>query len=130
MWRRVRLLPGVSLNLSKSGASVSLGPRGAKVTLRPGSRRLTLGIPGTGLSYTRVATSKTAPEPRAVASEAAAWTEIDSRPISIPRDSPEAVALERDVERPLSSERPQEWVIPSRDLLRRPESGDDDQKGS
>ncbi|MCF8005743.1 MAG: DUF4236 domain-containing protein [Chromatiaceae bacterium] len=51
-WRRVQLLPGVSLNLSKSGASLSLGPRGAKYTIGPRGTRATVGLPGTGLFYT------------------------------------------------------------------------------
>ena len=50
--RRLNILPGLSLNLSKSGASVSVGPRGAKLTLGPRGVRQTVGIPGTGLSYT------------------------------------------------------------------------------
>ena len=51
-FRRIRLAPGLSLNLSKSGASVSLGPRGAKLTLGSKGVRKTLGLPGTGLYYT------------------------------------------------------------------------------
>lgn len=51
-WRRIRLAPGITLNLSKSTASLSLGPRGAKYTLSPRGNRLTLGLPGTGLFYT------------------------------------------------------------------------------
>jgi tetratricopeptide (TPR) repeat protein len=51
-WRRIRLAPGVTLNLSKSSASVSLGPRGAKYTISPLGNRVTAGLPGTGLFYT------------------------------------------------------------------------------
>ncbi|MCX8073292.1 MAG: DUF4236 domain-containing protein [Candidatus Binatia bacterium] len=51
-WRRVQILPGVSVNLSKSGASLSFGPRGAKFTIGPGGQRATVGIPGTGIFYT------------------------------------------------------------------------------
>jgi tetratricopeptide (TPR) repeat protein len=51
-WRRVRLAPGVTLNLSKSNASLSFGPRGAKYTVSPRGNRATAGIPGTGLFYT------------------------------------------------------------------------------
>jgi len=51
-FRRMSILPGVTLNLSKSGGSVSVGPRGAKVTMGTKGSRFTLGIPGTGLSYT------------------------------------------------------------------------------
>ncbi len=51
-WRRVRLAPGVTLNLSKSTASLSFGPRGAKYTISPHGNRATAGLPGTGLFYT------------------------------------------------------------------------------
>jgi len=51
-WRRVRLAPGVTLNLSKSMASLSFGPPGAKYTISPRGNRATAGIPGTGLFYT------------------------------------------------------------------------------
>ena len=51
-WRRVRLAPGVTLNLSKSTASLSFGPRGAKYTISPRGDRATVGLPGTGLFYT------------------------------------------------------------------------------
>ncbi len=51
-WRRIRIAPGVTLNLSRSGASLSFGPRGAKFTLGPRGKRATVGIPGTGLFYT------------------------------------------------------------------------------
>ena len=49
--RRVRVLPGVHLNLSLSGIGVSVGPRGlhAGVTAR-GQRYVSAGLPGTGLS--------------------------------------------------------------------------------
>ena len=57
--RRIKILPGVTLNLSKSGMSTSIGPRGAKVTLGgPRGPRATVGIPGTGLSYTMTGGSK------------------------------------------------------------------------
>lgn len=48
-WRRIRLAPGVTLNLSKSTASLSLGPRGAKYTISPRGNRATAGLTGTGL---------------------------------------------------------------------------------
>ena len=50
-WRRIRITPGVTLNLSKSGGSLSFGPRGAKFTIGPRGKRATVGIPGTGLFY-------------------------------------------------------------------------------
>ncbi len=51
-WRRIRIAPGVTLNLSKSGGSLSFGPRGAKFTVGPKGKRVTVGLPGTGLFYT------------------------------------------------------------------------------
>lgn len=51
-WRRIRVAPGVSLNLSKSGGSLSFGLRRAKFTIGGRDRRATVGLPGTGLVYT------------------------------------------------------------------------------
>jgi hypothetical protein len=52
LFRRVHIAPGLSVNLSKSGASLSIGVRGAHVTFGPRGVRRTVGIPGTGLFYT------------------------------------------------------------------------------
>ncbi len=48
----LKIVPSITINLSKSGVSASGGVRGARVTLGPRSVRCTIGIPGTGLSYT------------------------------------------------------------------------------
>lgn len=58
--KRIRLLPGVTINLSRKGISTSLGTTGARVTLGHGKRRTTLGIPGSGISHTDVVPTKTA----------------------------------------------------------------------
>jgi hypothetical protein len=51
--RRIRLMPGVRLNIGKRGVSTSIGARGAWLTFRPGHKvRTTVGLPGTGISYT------------------------------------------------------------------------------
>lgn len=50
-YRRVNILPGVSLNLGKKGASVSVGPRGAKMTFGSRGVKSSVGIPGTGIRY-------------------------------------------------------------------------------
>ena len=57
-WKRIKIGPGVTLNLSKSGGSLSFGPRGAKFTIGPRGKRATVGIPGTGLFYTSTFPSK------------------------------------------------------------------------
>ena len=51
LFRRIKIAPGITLNLSKSGLSASAGVRGAHVTLGPRGVRRTVGIPGTGISY-------------------------------------------------------------------------------
>lgn len=62
--RSIKLLPGVRINLSKSGVSTSIGVKGATINLRPSRKaRATVGIPGTGLSYSSQLESSTrAPE--------------------------------------------------------------------
>lgn len=50
-FQRVNLLPGLTLNFSKSGLSLSMGPRGARFTVGGRGTRATLGLPGTGLFY-------------------------------------------------------------------------------
>jgi len=49
--KSVRLLPGVKINLSKSGISTSVGKSGATVNIGRRGVRGTVGMPGTGLSY-------------------------------------------------------------------------------
>jgi hypothetical protein len=51
--RSINIIPGVRLNLNKSGASVSLGVRGAHYTIGAKGARTTVGIPGSGLSWTQ-----------------------------------------------------------------------------
>ena len=66
--RSIRLFPGVTLNLSRSGVSTSIGVKGARVTLGKNGVRETISAPGTGLSYTHLDRSATTPrgaaEPR------------------------------------------------------------------
>jgi hypothetical protein len=53
-WRiheSIRILPGVHLNIGKSGVSLSLGGRGATINLSRRGTRETIGLPGTGISY-------------------------------------------------------------------------------
>jgi hypothetical protein len=50
--KKIRILPGIYLNLSKSGLSVSAGGHGATVNMGTSGRKTaTIGVPGTGLSY-------------------------------------------------------------------------------
>ena len=55
------ILPGVRVNLSKTGVSGSLGGHGATLNVGHGKENVTLGVPGTGLSYRTPATHR--PDP-------------------------------------------------------------------
>jgi hypothetical protein len=49
--KRIPILPGVWINLSKSGVSASLGERGSTINIGKNGPTATVGLPGTGLSY-------------------------------------------------------------------------------
>jgi hypothetical protein len=53
-WRRVRIAPGLRVNLSRSGASLSVGRRGAWLTTGPRGQRATVGASGSGLFVTEM----------------------------------------------------------------------------
>ena len=50
--RRLRIAPGISVNLNRRSISASFGRRGSHVTLGPKGTRNTVGLPRTGLYYT------------------------------------------------------------------------------
>ena len=52
--RSVKLFPGVRWNIGKKSTSLSFGGRGAHYTVGTAGRRTTVGIPGTGISYTDI----------------------------------------------------------------------------
>lgn len=52
--KTIRIMPGVNVNLSKTGVSLSVGPRGAKVTLGRRGIRTTASLPGTGVSWSKL----------------------------------------------------------------------------
>lgn len=61
-----KIAPGVRVNLNAKSASISIGPKGLKKTFSTSGRATTtVGIPGTGLSYS---TSKKMGAPTAAAS--------------------------------------------------------------
>ncbi|WP_432352929.1 DUF4236 domain-containing protein [Sporosarcina sp. A2] len=56
--KRIKIAPGVHLNISKGGISTSVGKRGASVTIGKRGIRANVGIPGTGISYSEQLTGK------------------------------------------------------------------------
>ena len=82
-WRyrsSIRLIPGIRVNLSKSGASLSVGGRGATVNFGRRGIRGTVGLPGSGLSY-----SESAPWHRRLARRAG---ELAANPTPVRRGWP------------------------------------------
>lgn len=52
--KSIKIAPGVKLNLGKKSASVSVGTKGARFTTSTtGRKTASVGLPGTGLSYTK-----------------------------------------------------------------------------
>lgn len=81
--KSVKLLPGLKVNVSKSGASLTIGKAGACVNVGAKGTRATVGLPGTGLSYsTRVGTRSSS---RPVPAEDAALQTVSPvrKPVSL-----------------------------------------------
>lgn len=51
--KRIKIAPGVLINVSKRGISTSIGPRGASITMGKNGSYLNTGIPGTGIYQRR-----------------------------------------------------------------------------
>lgn len=59
-----KILPGVTLNLNKKSASISIGPKGFRQTFSTtGKKTTTVGVPGTGISYSQSSGSSAAQAP-------------------------------------------------------------------
>jgi Protein of unknown function (DUF4236) len=56
--KRIKLMPGITFNLSKKGVSTSFGKTGARITLGHGQTRITTGLPGSGISHTSISADK------------------------------------------------------------------------
>ena len=49
--KSIRLFPGVRVNLAKSTPSASIGERGHTINIGEHGTRATVGLPGSGVSY-------------------------------------------------------------------------------
>ena len=57
--KSIKIAPGVKLNINKKSCSVTVGKRGAHYTINSkGKHTASVGIPGTGLSYTNTTGGK------------------------------------------------------------------------
>ncbi len=97
--RRVKLLPGIRVNMGLRGASLSVGGRGATLNLSKRGVRTTLGVPGTGLSWTSSSASRSHQTP-AVRSGTARSTAAAERALreAEARASVEAAESEREAQ--------------------------------
>lgn len=50
-WRRIKIFPGIYVNIGKNGKSFSFGPKGIKYTKGTLGERVSVGLPGTGIYY-------------------------------------------------------------------------------
>jgi hypothetical protein len=55
--KSVRIAPGLRINLGKKSASLSVGSRGATVNISDRGVKTTVGVPGTGMSYSEKVSS-------------------------------------------------------------------------
>lgn len=81
--KRVKIVPGVSLNIGKRGVSVSTGTRGARLTVGTKKTTVSAGLPGTGLSvrseraHARAdGASRAAGAPDAPSADQEAWARV------------------------------------------------------
>ncbi|MCQ4267391.1 DUF4236 domain-containing protein [Stutzerimonas degradans] len=56
--KSIKIAPGVRLNVSKSGISTSVGGKGATANFSKRGTRVTVGIPGSGLSASKLYSSR------------------------------------------------------------------------
>lgn len=67
--KRVKIIPGIYLNLSKSGVSTTIGVRGANVNIGKKGTYLNTSIPGTGISNRQKISGKNRNKPTDVPNE-------------------------------------------------------------
>ena len=77
--KSVKIAPGVRVNFGKKSASVSFGGRGGRVTYSTSGRKTTtVGIPGSGLSYSTTTTKSKAKKPSTSGYQSEAEEEDDT----------------------------------------------------
>lgn len=78
--KSIRILPGVKLNFNKKSTSVTVGRRGIKHTVNSSGRRTSsIGIPGTGISYSTSSGSRSPSSKKRSATANSIITKIPSR---------------------------------------------------
>lgn len=79
--KRIKLFPGVAINIGKTGVtSCSIGGKGLTVNVSKKGTRATVGIPGTGISYTEKISSNTTPKTKKIANQFQSQSYISQTP--------------------------------------------------
>lgn len=86
--RSFKLLPGIRMNLGKRGASFTIGGKGFKTTISGKRRTTTVGIPGTGLSYTTTSKNKRGKLPPPLPTSVSIPSALPMKPTSSPPSLP------------------------------------------
>ncbi len=75
---RIKIAPGIQINLSASGISTTLGPQGANINIGKNGSYLNTGIPGTGLyNRTKISKSNRTNSSRAVVNQGQVGVKMD-----------------------------------------------------
>jgi Protein of unknown function (DUF4236) len=83
--KRIKILPGLKLNINKQSVSLTAGVRGAHYTVNSkGYRTASVGLPGTGLSYR---------DTRKIGGRKPTATATGPQPAAEPAPEPESVEL-------------------------------------
>lgn len=57
--KSIKIAPGIKINLNKDSVSTTVGTKGAHYTVNSkGKRTASVGIPGSGVSYTKTSSAK------------------------------------------------------------------------
>src|SRR5438552_2697426 len=90
--KRMSVIPGLRLNLSKRGASLSVGRRGGWFTMGSQGTRATVGIPGTGMSWTETGKAKRVRQTEQTQQQPPPSDRIpNDTVITVPRDQADAI---------------------------------------
>ncbi len=110
--RRIKIAPGLTLNLSKSGLGLSAGVRGARVSVGSRGTHSHVGLPGTGLAYRKKISpyGSRKPSPRQSQSGAIPVPDEQSFTIQVDEDSGETTFVSETTGQPVTMVRLRKFV--------------------
>jgi TM2 domain-containing membrane protein YozV len=83
--KSIKIAPGIKFNINKKSVGMTIGTRGAHYTVNSkGTRTTSVGIPGTGLSYSDIKTTKKRHRTRATSHQNSRGTSRGAAPVYDP----------------------------------------------